>query len=66
VDYAKAAKSPLPKGKTVARYIVSSIQNNTHAHPGFPPNGCASTARAKFSLEPTPMQWTLTARADRG
>src|SRR6266702_1639142 len=35
VDYTKAEKRKLPKGKSVARYIVSSIQNNTHAHPGF-------------------------------
>ncbi|MBR0876868.1 hypothetical protein JQ608_06590 [Bradyrhizobium liaoningense] len=35
VDYVKAVKRPLPKGKSVARYILSSVQNNTHPHPGF-------------------------------
>lgn len=32
VDYVRAVKRPLPKGKGVARYILSSCQNNTHPH----------------------------------
>lgn len=32
VDYVQAVKRPLPKGKGVARYILSSCQNNTHPH----------------------------------
>lgn len=32
VDYTQAIKRPLPKGKAVARYILSSCQNNTHPH----------------------------------
>lgn len=32
VDYVKAIKKPLPKGKSVARYLLTSGQNNTHAH----------------------------------
>lgn len=36
VDFVKAVKRPLPKGKNVARYILSSCQNNTHPHkPGL-------------------------------
>ncbi|MCK1668610.1 helix-turn-helix domain-containing protein [Bradyrhizobium sp. 153] len=35
VDYVRAVKRPLPKGRSVARYILSSVQNNTHPHPGF-------------------------------
>lgn len=32
VDYVRAVKRPLPKGKSVARYILTSAQNNTHPH----------------------------------
>ena len=32
VDYVQALPRPLPKGKAVARYILSSCQNNTHPH----------------------------------
>ncbi len=32
VDYVQAVARPLPKGKSVARYILSSCQNNTHPH----------------------------------
>jgi len=32
IDYVQATKRPLPKGKTVFRYILSSCQNNTHPH----------------------------------
>jgi len=35
VDYVEAIKRPLPKGRSVARYILSSCQNNTHPHPGW-------------------------------
>lgn len=32
VDYVKAVKRPLPKGKGVARYLLTSAQNNTYPH----------------------------------
>ncbi len=35
IDMVEMAKMPLPKSGHVARYILSSIQNNTHLHPGF-------------------------------
>lgn len=35
VDYVEAVPMPLPKRGSVARYILSSAQNNTHVHAGF-------------------------------
>lgn len=35
VDYVRADKRPLPKPGCVARYFLTSAQNNTHPHPGF-------------------------------
>jgi hypothetical protein len=35
VDLVEATRRPLPPKGTVARYILSSCQNNTHPHPGF-------------------------------
>lgn len=32
MDYVQAVRRSLPKGKGVARYILSSCQNNTHPH----------------------------------
>jgi hypothetical protein len=32
VDYVKAIKRPLPKNRNVARYFLTSAQNNTHPH----------------------------------
>lgn len=43
VDCVEAEKRPLPKGKGVARYILSSCQNNTYPHPSLP-NFLAYTA----------------------
>src|ERR1700739_2597394 len=35
VDQVEAVKRPLPKKGAVARYILTSMQNNTHPHPGY-------------------------------
>jgi len=35
IDLAETAQRKLPKKGHIARYILTSIQNNTHLHPGF-------------------------------